>query len=117
MIETIAGLKRTKYCGQFRTQDIGAQATVFGWVQKVRNLGGLIFVDLRDRTGLVQCVFDESVDRELADKAFTVRGEYVLAVCGTVRARAGGQRPPADRRRGNSGKRAAHFVCRQNAAL
>ena len=87
MIETIAGLKRTKYCGQFRTQDIGAQATVFGWVQKVRNLGGLIFVDLRDRTGLVQCVFDESVDRELADKAFTVRGEYVLAVCGTVRAR------------------------------
>ena len=87
MIETIAGLKRTKHCGQFRTQDIGAQATVFGWVQKVRNLGGLIFVDLRDRTGLVQCVFDESVDRELADKAFTVRGEYVLAVCGTVRAR------------------------------
>ena len=87
MIETIAGLKRTKYCGQFRTQDIGAQATVFGWVQKVRNLGGLIFVDLRDRTGLVQCVFDESVDRELADKALAVRGEYVLAVCGTVRAR------------------------------
>ena len=87
MIETIAGLKRTKHCGQFRTQDIGAQATVFGWVQKVRNLGGLIFVDLRDRTGLVQCVVDESVDRELADKAFTVRGEYVLAVCGTVRAR------------------------------
>lgn len=87
MIETIAGLKRTKYCGQFRKEDIGTQATVFGWVQKVRNLGGLIFVDLRDRTGLVQCVFDESVDKELADKAFEVRGEFVLAVCGAVRAR------------------------------
>ncbi|MBQ3391531.1 MAG: Asp-tRNA(Asn)/Glu-tRNA(Gln) amidotransferase GatCAB subunit C, partial [Clostridia bacterium] len=87
MMETIAGLKRTKYCGLFREEDVGSQATVYGWVQKVRNLGGLIFVDLRDRTGIVQCVFDESVNRELADKAFTVRGEYVLAVRGVVRDR------------------------------
>ena len=87
MMETIAGLKRTKYCGLFREEDVGSQATVYGWVQKVRNLGGLIFVDLRDRTGIVQCVFDESVTRELADKAFTVRGEYVLAVRGVVRDR------------------------------
>ena len=87
MMETIAGLKRTKYCGLFREEDVGSQATVYGWVQKVRNLGGLIFVDLRDRTGIVQCVFDESVNRELADKAFTVRGEFVLAVRGVVRDR------------------------------
>ncbi|MBQ3077790.1 MAG: aspartate--tRNA ligase [Clostridia bacterium] len=87
MIETISGLKRTKYCGEFRESDIGTAATVFGWVQKVRNLGGLIFIDLRDRTGLVQVVFDESVDKALADKAFAVRGEYVLAVVGTVRKR------------------------------
>ncbi|NLT58215.1 MAG: aspartate--tRNA ligase [Clostridiales bacterium] len=86
-METIAGLKRTNYCGEFRKADIGREATVFGWVQRVRNLGGLIFVDLRDRSGLVQCVFDESKDRALADKAFSVRGEYVLAVRGQVRER------------------------------
>lgn len=117
MIETIAGLKRTKYCGQFRTQDIGAQATVFGWVQKVRNLGGLIFVDLRDRTGLVQCVFDESVDRELADKAFTVRGEYVLAVCRHGACAAGGQRPPARPATWKFWQASCAFCRRQNAAL
>ncbi|HWP79551.1 MAG TPA: aspartate--tRNA ligase [Candidatus Acidoferrum sp.] len=86
-METVQGLKRTKYCGEFRAADIGSEATVFGWVQKVRNLGGLLFIDLRDRTGLLQCTFDESVDKALFDKAFPVRGEYVLAVKGVIRPR------------------------------
>lgn len=86
-MENMTGLKRTKYCGLFRPADIGEKAVVCGWVQRMRNLGGLIFIDLRDRTGIVQCTFDEADNRELFDKAFTVRSEYVLAIAGTVRSR------------------------------
>lgn len=86
-MESMSGLKRTKYCGMFRASDIGEKAVVFGWVQRMRNLGGLIFIDLRDRTGVVQCTFDEAINKELFDKAFTVRSEYVLAVAGVVRSR------------------------------
>lgn len=86
-MESIKGLKRTRYCGEFRPEHIGERAVVFGWVQRMRNLGGLIFVDLRDRTGIVQCTFDEAIHKELFDRAFTVRSEFVLAVCGTVRSR------------------------------
>ncbi len=89
-METVQGLKRTKYCGEYRASDIGSEAVVFGWVQKVRNLGGLLFIDLRDRTGIVQCTFDESIDKEIFDKAFPVRGEFVLAVKGVVRQRGEG---------------------------
>jgi len=86
-MESIEGLERTNYCGDFTSDDIGRHVTAFGWVQKVRNLGGLIFIDLRDRTGILQCVFDEAIDKSLADKAFTVRGEFVLAVQGVIRQR------------------------------
>ena len=89
-METLQGLKRTDYCGNFRKEQIGNTVTVYGWVQRMRNLGGLIFVDLRDRTGIVQCTFDEAVNKDLFDKAFTVRSEFVLAVSGTVRARGEG---------------------------
>ncbi|MEG2570572.1 MAG: aspartate--tRNA ligase [Clostridia bacterium] len=89
-MESIKGLNRTRYCGEFRAENIGERAVVFGWVQRMRNLGGLIFVDLRDRSGIVQCTFDEAVHKELFDRAFTVRGEFVLAVCGTVRSRGDG---------------------------
>ena len=89
-METLQGLKRTDYCGNFRKEHIGNTVTVYGWVQRARNLGGLIFVDLRDRTGIVQCTFDEAVNKEMFDKAFTVRSEFVLAVSGTVRARGEG---------------------------
>ncbi len=89
-MENISGMKRTDYCGTFRAEHIGKEAVVCGWVQRMRNLGGLIFIDLRDRTGIVQCTFDGTVSRELFDKAFSVRSEFVLAIRGTVRSRGEG---------------------------
>lgn len=89
-METLKDFHRTGYCGELRSADLGRTVSVCGWVQRARNLGGLIFIDLRDRTGIVQCTFDSSVDQALADKAFGVRSEYVLAVSGTVRSRGEG---------------------------
>lgn len=89
-MENITGMKRTKYCGEFRAEHIGQEATVCGWVQRMRNLGGLIFIDLRDRSGIVQCTFDEAENAELFKKAFTVRSEFVLAIRGNVRSRGEG---------------------------
>ena len=86
-METIKGLSRTHYCGDLRAADIGSTVTLFGWVQRQRDLGQLIFVDLRDRTGIVQLAFDETVDRAVFEKAASVRSEYVLAAVGTVRER------------------------------
>ncbi len=80
--------KRTKYCGEFRESDVGRRVCVMGWVQRQRDLGSLIFIDLRDRTGIVQLAFDETVTpKEVFDLAFTVRAEYVLCAHGTVRIR------------------------------
>ena len=89
-MENVKGLNRTGYCGTFRPEHIGQEVTVFGWVQRMRNLGGLIFVDLRDRTGIVQCTFDEADDKAMFDRAFAVRAEWVLAVRGVVRSRGEG---------------------------
>ncbi len=86
-MEFLAGLKRTDYCGNFRAADIGKEITVFGWVQRARNLGGLIFIDLRDRTGILQLAFDENTDKDVFEKAASARSEYVLAAVGTVRER------------------------------
>ena len=88
MAETLKGLKRSHYCGDLRAADEGAEVTVCGWVQRQRDLGQLIFVDLRDRTGIVQLAFDETTDRSVFEKAFGVRSEYVLAARGRVRIRA-----------------------------
>ena len=82
--------KRTKYCGEFSAKDIGQRACVMGWVQRQRDLGKLIFIDLRDRTGIVQLAFDSETDKEVFDKAFGVRAEYVLCAKGEVRARGEG---------------------------
>ena len=82
--------RRTHYCGELRDTDIGNDVCVMGWVQKQRDLGTLIFIDLRDRTGIVQLAFDTETDREIFDKAFGIRAEYVLAVHGTVRPRGEG---------------------------
>ena len=79
--------KRTHYCGTLTAADIGKEVSVTGWCQRQRDLGSLIFIDLRDRTGIVQLAFDESTDRAIFDKAFGIRAEYVLAVKGTVRSR------------------------------
>lgn len=86
-METIQGLKRSRYCGDFRREHAGETVTVFGWAQRQRDLGQLIFIDLRDRTGIVQLAFDENTARDVFEKAFTVRGEYVLAATGVVRVR------------------------------
>ncbi|MCR4563950.1 MAG: aspartate--tRNA ligase [Clostridiales bacterium] len=81
------GLKRTAYCGTFRSSDIGKEVTVGGFVQRQRDLGSLIFVDLRDRTGILQLAFDETSDKEIFDKAFTLRSEYVVMAKGVIRER------------------------------
>ena len=86
-MDRMTGLKRTDYCGTFTAKDIGREVVVAGWVQKQRDLGALIFVDLRDRTGIVQLAFDDSTERSVFDKAFTVRSEYVLMAKGVVRER------------------------------
>ncbi|MBQ6707518.1 MAG: aspartate--tRNA ligase [Clostridia bacterium] len=83
----MTGLKRTNYCGDLRASDIGKTVTVMGWVQRSRDLGALIFIDLRDRTGILQLAFDENTAKDIFDKAFSVRSEYVLAATGLVRER------------------------------
>jgi aspartyl-tRNA synthetase len=87
MAETIHGLKRSHYCGDLRVADAGKTVTLFGWVQRQRDLGQLIFVDLRDRSGIVQLAFDETTDRAVFEKAASLRSEYVVAAVGVVRER------------------------------
>ncbi|MBQ5890406.1 MAG: aspartate--tRNA ligase [Clostridia bacterium] len=86
-IEKMDGLKRTDYCGDLRRDDIGRKVTVCGWVQRQRDLGQLIFIDLRDRSGIVQLAFDETTDKEIFEKAFQIRSEYVLIATGEIRER------------------------------
>lgn len=87
MGEFLNGMKRSHMCGVLRSSDIGQQVTLMGWVQRKRNLGGLIFVDLRDKTGLVQIVFDTKVSQEAFDKAEGLRGEFVIAITGEIKQR------------------------------
>ena len=82
--------KRTHYCGTLTKENLGQRVCVLGWAQKQRDLGSLIFIDLRDRSGIIQLAFDDSTDREIFDKAFTVRAEFVLCAKGVVRARGEG---------------------------
>jgi len=88
MGETIYGLKRTHMCTELGVENIGQKVTVMGWVNKRRDLGSLIFIALRDRTGILQIVFNSNGDKELFEKASTIRNEYVIAVVGEVVARA-----------------------------
>ena len=81
------GLKRTDYCGTLSAKDIGREIVVAGWVQRQRDLGALIFIDLRDRTGIVQLAFDDTTDKEIFDKAFAARSEFVLMAKGLVQER------------------------------
>ena len=84
MAEFMTGLKRTDYCSDLRIGDVGGEVTGCGWVQRCRDLGQLIFIDLRDRTGIVQLAFNDKTDKEIFDKAFACRSEYVLAAKGIV---------------------------------
>ena len=79
--------KRTHYCGELRRENIGENVCLMGWVQRARDLGGIIFIDLRDRTGLVQLAFDDTTDREVFNEAFRTRSEYVVVAKGIVRER------------------------------
>ncbi len=90
MAESMKGLKRTCRCAEVTEEMIGSTVTLMGWTQKRRNLGSLIFVDLRDRSGLMQILFDETaVGSANFEKAGTIRSEYVLAVTGVVQKRGG----------------------------
>ena len=86
-MDNMTGLKRTHYCGDLRSENIGSEVIVSGWVAKQRDLGSLIFIDLRDRTGIVQLAFDENTEKEIFDKAFSARNEYVLMAKGIVKER------------------------------
>ncbi len=84
-MDTMRGLKRTCYCGEVTSEM--KEATVCGWTARVRDKGGIVFIDLRDRSGIVQLVFDENTEKSVFEKAKTVRSEDVLVAKGTVRAR------------------------------
>lgn len=84
MGEQLGGLKRTYMCGELTVEYVGKSVVVMGWVNSRRDHGGLVFIDLRDRTGIVQIVFSEQVSKEAFEKVQSVRSEYVLAVEGEV---------------------------------
>jgi len=94
MLDNLGNLERTHSCGQLRTQDIGKQVVLMGWVAKRRDFGELTFVDLRDRDGITQVVFNAENAPEAHTKAKDLRGEYVIAVRGEVVARAENTRNP-----------------------
>lgn len=93
MAETMKGLKRTHRCAELSSANIGEIVTVMGWVQKNRNKGGIVFVDLRDRSGILQIVFEGEEKAELIEKAAKLRSEFVVAIVGKVEARSGAVNP------------------------
>lgn len=86
-LDRLDGTKRTDYCGTLTKSDVGRDVVVCGWIQRQRDLGGLIFADLRDRTGIIQLAFDDQTDKAVFDKASTVRSEFVVMANGKVRMR------------------------------
>jgi aspartyl-tRNA synthetase len=94
MIDLLGDLKRTGYCGDLNKKDVNREVTLLGWVQRRRDLGGLIFIELRDRQGIVQVVFNPEVSSGAHEKAQSLRSEYVIAVIGTVAERPKGTANP-----------------------
>src|SRR5919205_438315 len=94
MLDNLGNLERTHSCGDLSPGDIGKQVVLMGWVAKRRDFGELTFIDLRDRAGITQVVFNAEDAPEAHAKAKELRGEYVLAVTGTVVARAENTRNP-----------------------
>jgi len=92
--DSMEGFNRTHNCGQLRVDDIDSEVTLMGWVQRRRDHGGLIFVDLRDRYGITQVVFNPDVDRDSHEKAALLRSEYVIAIKGNVSKRPEGTKNP-----------------------
>lgn len=95
MADNLGNWKRSCYCGDLTIKEIGSEATIMGWVQKRRDHGGLIFVDLRDREGLTQVVFNPEVNKSVHENAHHIRAEFVLAVKGIVSKRPVGTENPA----------------------
>ena len=90
MAESMQGLKRTHRCGELSVANVGETVTIMGWVQKNRNKGGLVFTDVRDRSGIIQVVCEEgTTDAAIIEKAASLRAEYVVAVVGKVEKRSG----------------------------
>ena len=87
MLDFLGELQRTHTCGALRVSDAGRKAVLMGWVNRRRDLGSLIFIDVRDRTGATQVVFDRERNPALHDKAEVLRNEYVVAAIGTVKKR------------------------------
>ena len=94
MMDFLGSKKRSHYCGELRIGNEGEKVTLMGWVQTRRDHGGLIFIDMRDRTGLIQVVFSPDFQKEAFEKAEGVRSEYVICVGGTVRERPAGTANP-----------------------
>ena len=86
-MDTLAGMKRTHACGALRPADAGSEVVLCGWVSRQRDHGGLIFIDLRDRSGLVQIVFSPEINQAALEKADAARTEFVISVRGKVRLR------------------------------
>ncbi|MDO4396019.1 MAG: OB-fold nucleic acid binding domain-containing protein, partial [Clostridia bacterium] len=80
--------KRTHMCGVLSMDNVGEEVILNGWVSKQRSLGGLIFADLRDKSGIVQIAFDDTTEKSVFDKAETLRSEFVIGIKGTVKERA-----------------------------
>ena len=94
MAESMKGLKRSHRCAEVTKADIGSTVTLMGWVQKSRNKGGIVFVDLRDRSGIIQVIFENGeIDPEVFEKAGKLKSEFVIAVVGQVEARSGAVNP------------------------
>lgn len=90
MAESMTGLKRTHRCAELSEANIGEKVTIMGWVQKNRNKGGLVFTDVRDRSGIIQVVCEEgTTEPALIEKAASLRSEYVVAIVGKVARRSG----------------------------
>ena len=87
MAELLGNERRTHYCGDLREANIGETVCVMGWVKKARDLGSLIFIDLRDRSGIVQLAFDENTEKAIFEKALTLKSEFVVSATGVVRER------------------------------
>ena len=94
MLDVLGEFRRTHYCGELSLEDVGKRVCIAGWVDSTRDHGGVVFTDVRDRTGKVQVVFAPSISQELAGKAKRLRHEYVVAVSGTVRKRPCGTENP-----------------------
>ncbi len=84
MVDLLGDLERTDYCGDLRLKDVGREVTLMGWVQRRRDLGGLVFIELRDRQGIVQVVFNPEISPEAHEKVQSIRSEYVIGVKGKV---------------------------------